>query len=193
MSALLQYVQVGVPEAVAATWIPAVTALVAVIVGPIVTLYVARHQNSTALAVARQQIHAELVSASRQQWINALRDAVAEFLATALMVGVRRAETVQDEAVGEQSQRLARVALLRTKINLLVNPNEADHQRLTALIETATKAVLSIKAADDATASGFGDTQRQIIQVTQQVLKREWERVKSEGGVVAVARPQPRG
>jgi len=193
MSALLQYVQVGVPEAVATTWIPAVTALVAVIVGPIVTLYVARHQNSTALAVARQQIHAELVSASRQQWINALRDAVAEFLATALMVGVRRAETVQDEAVGEQSQRLARVALLRTKINLLVNPNEADHQRLTALIETATKAVLSIKAADDATASGFGDTQRQIIQVTQQVLKREWERVKSEGGVVAVARPQPRG
>lgn len=162
-------------------WIPALTALVAVIVGPIVTLYVARRQNSTALAVARQQIHAELVSASRQSWIGALRDAVAEFLAALPMLGVSfRTST---ETQHEQHERLARVALLRAKINLLVNPGEADHQQLVKLVDEVFSVVLSM---DDSKTSIIGDKQRQVVALAQKILKEEWERVKREGGAASL-------
>ena len=45
----------------------AATALVAVIVGPVISVY-----------VARRQIRASAVLKNRQSWINALRDAIVE-------------------------------------------------------------------------------------------------------------------
>ena len=48
--------------------ISAITALVAVIIGPIISWY-----------IAKRQIIASTVTISRQQWINTLRDAIADF------------------------------------------------------------------------------------------------------------------
>ena len=59
------------------TWISAwttlaavATALAAVIVGPIVSLFVARSQNRIALEVAELEFKASVISVSRQNWIN---------------------------------------------------------------------------------------------------------------------------
>ena len=55
--------------------IAAFTALVAVIVGPIVSF-----------KIAKRQISASTVTISRQHWINDLRDAIADFNAKASMI-----------------------------------------------------------------------------------------------------------
>jgi hypothetical protein len=64
-------------------WLAAATALAAVVIGPLVTIYATNKQNETTLRVARDQISASTVSASRQKWIDSLRDTIAEFLAVA--------------------------------------------------------------------------------------------------------------
>jgi ABC-type transport system involved in cytochrome bd biosynthesis fused ATPase/permease subunit len=49
--------------------ISAITALVAVIVSPIISIY-----------IAKRQVHASVVSANRQKWIDSLRDQLADLI-----------------------------------------------------------------------------------------------------------------
>jgi len=151
--------------------VSASTALVASIIGPIVTL-----------TVARRQYNATVISASRQKWIETLRDTLAELIAlirAALVVKVKwkdkwdrgRGPLNADPAMLEMFER---IVLSQSKIDLLINPTDADHQRLYETIETAI-ARLREEASQEA------ETQRDIQTITrlgQTILRRAWQRVK---------------
>ncbi len=109
--------------------VSAITALVAVFVGPLVTLYVARHQ-----------LKASGVSSDRQQWINKLRDDLAALFKDIRHVTPAYASDsiLRSEAISEHGQITGRVEL----INLLINPNENDHQELLYLIDKASDVVI---------------------------------------------------
>ena len=70
-------------------WLTAVTALVAVIVGPLISLFIAKQQNATNRYALRKQIEASTVSANRQTWINTLRDSIAEVQSLVTTVRLR--------------------------------------------------------------------------------------------------------
>jgi hypothetical protein len=151
--------------------ISACTALVASIVGPVVTL-----------VVAKRQFNATVLSANRQKWIETLRDMIAEFvslLVAALVVRSRwkdkwdkgRGALAQDAALLEKLQRMV---LAQARIRLLLNPTEADHERLREAIAVAITRLQSDDSPD-------ADTQADIEAITAQaqaILKREWHRVK---------------
>jgi hypothetical protein len=151
--------------------VSASTALVASIVGPIITL-----------TVARRQFNATVISASRQKWIETLRDTLAELIAllrAALVVKAKwkdkwdrgRGPLNADPAMLEKFEH---IVLSQSKIDLLVNPTDADHQLLYETIETAISRL-------GAEASLEAETQRDIQTVTrlgQAILRREWQRVK---------------
>ena len=151
--------------------VSAATALVASIVGPVVTL-----------AVARRQINANVVSSNRQNWIDALRDLLAELVALFASVMVVKSGWKSDWGGGLpalQSDRsllakLERIVLVQWKIRLLLNPTEADHRTLYRAIEGAFAHAKS-DAFDEAELAA--DIER-ITSVAQPILKREWERVK---------------
>src|SRR4030095_6152139 len=116
--------------------ISACTALVASIAGPFVTLM-----------VAKRNFNATVLSANRQKWIESLRDALAEnisLLIAALVIKLKwkdkwdrgRGALVAEPALLDKVQRMV---LTQTKIRLLLNPNEADHQRLYHAIDAASK------------------------------------------------------
>jgi hypothetical protein len=151
--------------------ISACTALVASIAGPFVTL-----------AVAKRNFNATVLSANRQKWIESLRDMLAELISlliAALVVKSKwkdkwdrgRGPLIADPALLDKVQRLV---LAQTKIRLLLNPNEADHQHLFHAIDTATKRLQSEEALDSATESDI----ETITNLAQAILKREWQRVK---------------
>jgi hypothetical protein len=151
--------------------ISACTALVASIAGPIVTLMVAKRQFS-----------ANVLSANRQKWIDALREALAEMislLVAALVVKSNwrdawqggRAPLAKDAALLDKVQRLV---LTQSKIHLLVNPTEADHQHLCAAIDGALLRLRSEQSQDSETEADI----QLITQLAQKILKREWQRVK---------------
>lgn len=140
------------------------TALVAVIVGPIMS-YI----------IAKRQISASTVTMSRQQWINTLRNAIADFSAKASMTYC----LAKNRQANEQSfQRIEEMVQLNYKIELLINPHEEDHAELAQLAEGIASILKLAKFNDPATTSNLDDKQKKLIALSQQILKREWERVK---------------
>jgi hypothetical protein len=151
--------------------VSACTALVASILGPIVTL-----------SVARRQFNANVLSANRQKWIESLRDTLAELIALVAIASVLKAtwRDKWDKGMGplgsntELLQKLERLVLVQAKIRLLLNPLETDHQELYRAIDTALQRFKS-EALHEAETDADVET---ITHLAQAILKREWQRVK---------------
>src|SRR5215467_7631145 len=147
------------------TLVSACTALFASIVGPMVTL-----------SVAKRQIAASVISANRHKWIEGVRDMIAEVLSLLVAAVVVKAkwQTRWDQGHGPLNEdpvmlaKLERIVLARSKIDLLLNPSEPDHQRLREEIHVAFKRLQSEQAPDS-------ETERDIEHITnlaQSILKR---------------------
>jgi len=159
-------------DALLISLVSACTALVASIVGPVVTL-----------VVSKRQFSASVLSANRQKWIESLRDLLAEgisLLIAALIVRERwkdkwnkgRGAVAADPALLEKVQRLA---LAQAKVRLMINPQEDDHLHLHQAIMVSIKRLQS----EDALESETEDDIEVISKLAQSILKREWQRVKA--------------
>jgi hypothetical protein len=147
------------------------TALVASIAGPLATL-----------RVSRRQFDATVLATSRQKWIDALRDLLADLMSqfAGLSVLKGRWEGKWDRGLGllhadpSLVAKIERLVLVRWKVRLMLNLNEADHQELDRLIGAAVQRLRN-------ESPGEADTDVDIEAISQQakgILKREWERVK---------------
>lgn len=150
-----------------AALLSSLTALVAVIVAPLVQS-----------RVAKRQIWAATVSANRQAWINLLRDTLATLHAYSSDVREFRVSGTSDPLLAKEVQEKARQAtLLLAKLTLFLNPNEQEQQQLLG-------AVIRLWNISDSTTPNNpkgDDWQRAAQEMTalgQQILKSEWERVK---------------
>jgi len=151
--------------------VSACTALVASVVGPIVTL-----------SVARRQFNANVLSANRQKWIETLRDLLAELISLLVAALVIKSgwKDKWDKGLGLINTdraflaKLERIVLVQWKIRLLINPTESDHRELYDTIATALKRLQSEKSHDAETEADI----ESITKLGQSILKREWERVK---------------
>lgn len=145
--------------------IAAITALFAVLLGPLVSIWVAKWQSRVTV-----------LSANRQAWINALRESIAEYFSITALI---HAGDWSARTEVEFDQKLERLALLNAKIRLMLNPNEPDHQRMSALLGE-----LLLTMGGRASAANKRDAQKaktitdELLPLSQSVLKREWERVK---------------
>jgi hypothetical protein len=142
--------------------ISAFTALCAVVLGPLVSLWAER--NRTKVAV---------LSVNRQAWINELRDLIAELLSSVAYLNVTRHK---DSESDERHLKLERLLLVHMKIGLMLNPKEDDHQALLAAIQKLVRATTAPHS--DATSGALKTGQEELHKLAQVVLKREWERVK---------------
>jgi len=70
--------------------------------------------------------------------------------------------------------KFERIKLAQSKIHLLINPADEDHQRLGQTIDLADARLRS----EDATEKETEDDIRAIVGLAQSILKREWQRVK---------------
>jgi hypothetical protein len=79
----------------------------------------------------------------------------------------------------EFDQKMERLALLSAKVGLMINPKEEDHQRLDQLLRG-----LLLTMGGRAAAGERRDAQKartlikDLVPLSQSILKREWERVK---------------
>lgn len=146
--------------------VSAITALVAVIVGPLVSIF-----------VAKKQINASVVSSSRQAWINRLRDELATLVGIVhhLPSAHANGSVTTDDAIAKYGKFVEQFQVIK----LLINPKELDHQELIRLINSVDKKIVNLIYKDLANASEFEDAGQRIVAKSQIVLKREWERVKN--------------
>ncbi len=145
--------------------ISAVTALFAVILGPLVTLLAARMQSRVAV-----------LSANRQAWINALRDLVSEYVSIS---GLIHAGEWSSRTEIEFDKQMERLMFINAKISLMLNPEEEDHKDLRKLLDD-----LLLTMGGRAAASEKKDPKKaralsiKLVPLSQSILKREWVRVK---------------
>lgn len=131
------------------------------------------------------------VKESRQQWINQLRDACADYVSHLLVLNMQAKEyptsaallssmigddpgaavqVVHDMGASLKAIRLSTYAL-RARIILLANPKEPDFQRLLIVVDKAISAVET-----DVDMLGYCT---EITAITQAILKGEWDRAKN--------------
>ena len=151
--------------------VSASTALVASIIGPVVTL-----------TVAKRQFSATVLSGNRQKWIEALRDDLAELLALLATGSVVKSKWKDKWQEGRGAltaepallDKFERIVLVQARIQLLINPADADHQRLSEAIEAAAARLRSEEGSGSETVADI----RSILALSQPIIKREWQRVK---------------
>lgn len=146
--------------------ISAITALIAVIVSPVV-----------ALLVAKIQTNASVISSNRQIWINRLRDELTIFVGILHHIPSAYAAEYIDktQAVAEYERLIKKLQI----IQLLINPKELEHQQLIQLLELAEKIVINSIDTQIAPDSEIREAAKNIVDQSQIILKKEWNRVKS--------------
>lgn len=130
--------------------------------------------------ISRQQIKATVLSGNRQQWINTLRDCIADFQTKAKIAIVEADLANHDQTsaaanMGNHDEAMKTMRLLANKIALLINPKEQDHSELlSSLNELETHCI----EGDSGDREKERMLQASITTIGQRILKREWERVK---------------
>lgn len=139
-------------------------ALIAAFFGPAAGYLAARHQ-------ARRTI----VSNHRQTWIDGLRADVAAFVAscTELSTDAPYKQDAEGKIPLHVRPLLRESQLLLSRIELRLNPVEADHEALKIALGELVGAAL--KGPE----SGFGPLRNSVVVKTATVLKREWGVVKA--------------
>lgn len=162
-------------------------AALAVFASPLVSWLISRRQVNTSLELTQRQIKSSLAVANkqivapmRQKWINDLRDLTAELTS----------DTLHYFKAGhdfEGYKNFQRLTFLESKIQLMLNPNEEDHQKLEWMIHEMMQA---LQSGDEKGRENFIATHPEVIKLSRLVFKREWNRVKdnielaaSSGGV----------
>jgi hypothetical protein len=133
-----------------------------------VQFYVGRKQADAALTSARaalmnaQSAGRHTVAEFRQKWIDKVIETLCEYHS---IVMARDAERTHS---AEESRALS---ASRTKLEILLNPEEADTVALLAKMD----AVLS-----GTSAPARGKAASEMLSVARRLLKREWVRIKEE-------------
>jgi hypothetical protein len=155
-------------------WITLVSALTAMIAS-VASLFV----NTR---IAQTEFKANVLSVNRQKWVEAMRDLVASLNSQLLTTAVVR-HTLREPTgivISRDPEWFRRVEnLLRTvsKIELMLNPLEHDHQQLKNLMREGIDELRS-PSLEHCIEESIEAISRDIIQVSQGILKREWVRVK---------------
>jgi len=135
----------------------------------------ARSQIDASTDNARRQTRATVISASRQRWIDAVRDDVAALLSEELRHRALKAEkgalTPGTRAWKEMNLHLPALYLVQNRLTLRLNPTKPLH---TALQNAAD----SLVTTDDPKQSDIAA--RAVVSAAKILLKEEWERVKRE-------------
>ena len=159
-------------------WAPivsAATALVAVILGPVISYKIAKAQMRTGTDIAYRQV----ISPIRQAWIDNLRQCMVEVLHVSLQyytAGVYDGidiDSLPDAGESVRSKMNYKMEHILSKMQLMLNPDEQDNKMLIEKLRSCY-----VQALEDDHVK-FPESHKSAEALCKAVLKREWEAVKS--------------
>lgn len=161
-------------------------AIISMIVGPYLQWRIAKRQTELQAAIAARQV-ADSIAGRRQKWIDELRSDVAEILTIeARLVDLQINQLAPNElaeltkefedkyvAATDRGQELAQ------RIWLRLNRNEAIHQQLRAALMRVEEVGSTFgRGGKPHESAEWKEVRRRAAEITQDILKAEWERVK---------------
>jgi hypothetical protein len=151
--------------------ITAMTALVASIMGPLVTL-----------RVARGQLRASVISTNRQKWMETFRDHISELLSLMNAAQLIKRYSIESWRGGlgpvqanlGLTEKFERAYMALAQIRLLTNTSDPEHQRLNDALETALVHLQHDELREDE----LGAAVEEVIALGRTIIRHEWDRVK---------------
>jgi len=144
-----------------------IIAMLAVVVGPLISMRISTKQNANNLRIANKQVIAPI----RQSWINELRVLLADITGKCSHYWASGYEDRTDAEYQYITESI-------NKLNLYINPKEESHLKLIVYITEMHNALLSGSSTEND--AEFWNSHQLAIDQSQLVLKKEWERVKNE-------------
>lgn len=124
--------------------------------------------------IAKKQITNAGVTQFRQKWINDLRDSISLFIAKAEMISVIDLDDNEN-----YYRNFTELAQTQHKILLLLNPLENDHKEIGKVLDEIRDLIHEEDISDDSLDEEMDKKINELIKISQAVLKREWNVVKS--------------
>jgi hypothetical protein len=146
-----------------------------------VTLYLGHRQLKSNERILKEQIKSSqeiakldfnkvVMSGNRQEWINELRNLISSYMA---QVDVYQSIFTPSTPIETVKDQLAEILALEIKIALMLNPAENDSIELTKFLHLYTQAI-----SREAITQPVDFLKGRIVEITQRILKTEWNRVK---------------
>ena len=120
--------------------------------------------NNKSILEEHNRSQKTIITNNRQEWINSLRSEITSFIA--IVASTSPSQSPQDMS----SDDMKSLWIHSYKIELLINPKENDHEELVELIR---EEISNLQTSNESTLIS------EIILLSQKILKREWDRVKS--------------
>lgn len=161
-------------------------AIISMVVGPYMQWRIAKRQTELQAAIAARQV-ADNIAGRRQKWIDELRADVAEILTIEARLvdlqvnepGPDAPEQLTKEYIDKYVAGTDRGHELAQRIWLRLNRNEAPHQQLRAALERVEEVGGTFRRGSSPHESAdWKEVRRRAAEITQDILKAEWERVK---------------
>ena len=115
------------------------------------------------------------VTQFRQKWIDNLRDSISLYIAKAEMISMLDLD--DDEKYYTHFEDLSR---MQNKVELLLNPNENDHNNLIAKMEEIRELIHDENEEDLDLFEKLVDNKiKELLIISKAVLKKEWNVVKN--------------
>lgn len=143
-----------------------IIAAIAIFFGPLISIIITNKTLKLNSKIASKS----LISPIRQQWIDNLRNTIIELLAKSHHYCVAGTDDREDE-------EYYRIIELEKKITLLINSKEEDHIKL---LKNISEMLDNLYKGGMKSEVLFWEKHNEIIQISQSILKREWERVKND-------------
>ena len=125
--------------------------------------------------LSKNEIKIEVLSKNRQAWINKLRDEISKFIGLSYSIIYQRRilnSLAKDNnyIFKEIATNLVKLEEVKYKIYLLINPNENNNNKMINILD-----LIGDKVSENQT---INDEVSQLVNISQIILKNEWERVK---------------
>lgn len=121
--------------------------------------------------LSRRQIYNSGMMQSRQKWIDSVRDAISLFVAKAEVISMLDYE--DDESY---VQHFTELSQMQGKIQLYLNPNEADQLEVIELLDDVRE-LIHEENWTDKVEEDLSEAIDELLEVSRKVLKREWKKV----------------
>ena len=147
-----------------------------VLILPITTITGTLIGATVSYLISRRQFRMTVLSKNRQDWINSLRDNLAEYQSimynTSANVCLKGAVQSSKDSVKE----LMRANFIRSRVTLFLNPKETEHS---SLLETMWElSNLATRSKDEQQEKKFAEVDKEFIKLATRVLNKEWKKVK---------------
>jgi hypothetical protein len=123
--------------------------------------------------IAKKQIINTGITQFRQRWIDELRNSISIYISKAEMIAML--EYDEEELYFEYFEELSQ---MHSKIELMLNPNEAEHNSLLGCISKIRDLIHKEGIKVEKLEKNLDKAIGQLLIISKTVLKKEWEVVK---------------